>query len=111
MIGPQSPDTDSLADRHPLASHARGVRRAQQVIQAQDYPGIKPPNIKYMVSLETGPGTLVKRAATLVLVYWPRKEVFDHSLDKIIIYCRIREEMAQLADIVKCPTYTSRSGT
>jgi hypothetical protein len=69
------------------------------------------PNIKYMVSLETGPGTLVERAANLVRAYWPKKEIFDHSRDKIIIYCRTREEVAQLADILDCPTYTSRSGT
>jgi hypothetical protein len=27
------------------------------------------PNIKYMVSLETGPGTLIERATNLVQVY------------------------------------------
>ena len=65
-------------------------------------------NIKYMVSLETGPGALVERAADLVQAYWPKQEIFDHSRDKII---RTREEVAQLADILKCPLYTSRSGT
>jgi hypothetical protein len=69
------------------------------------------PNIKYMVSLETGPGMLVERAADLVRAYWPKKEIFNHSQDKIIIYCRTREEVAQLADNLGCPTYTSRSGT
>jgi hypothetical protein len=44
-------------------------------------------NIKYMVSRETGPGALIKRAANLVQVYWPKQEIFDHSWDKIIIYC------------------------
>ncbi|KAH7396081.1 hypothetical protein BKA64DRAFT_695677 [Cadophora sp. MPI-SDFR-AT-0126] len=51
-------------------------------------------NIKYIVSLETGPGALVERAA-----------------DLIIIYCRTREEVVQLADILKYPLYTLRSGT
>jgi superfamily II DNA helicase RecQ len=69
------------------------------------------PNIKYMVSLEAGPGALVERAADLVQAYWPKQEIFDYSRDKIIIYCRTREEVAQLADILKCPLYTSRSGT
>jgi hypothetical protein len=69
------------------------------------------PNIKYMVSLETGPGALIERAANLVQAYWPKQEIFDHSRDKIIIYCRTREEVAQLADILKCPLYTSKSGT
>ncbi|PVH67521.1 hypothetical protein DL98DRAFT_543071 [Cadophora sp. DSE1049] len=48
------------------------------------------PTIKYMVSLETGPGALVERVA-VVQAYWPRQEIFDHSRDKIIIYCRTRE--------------------
>ena len=68
-------------------------------------------NIKYMVSRETGPGALIERAANLVQAYWPKQEIFDHSRDKIIIYCRTREEVAQLADILKCPSYTSKSGT
>jgi hypothetical protein len=68
-------------------------------------------NTKYTVSLETGPGPLVERAAAWVQAYWPRKEIFDHSRDKIIVYCRTREEVAQLAGLLGCPTYTSRSGT
>jgi len=68
------------------------------------------PNIKYMVSFETGPGPLIERAANLVQACWPRQEIFDHSRDKIIIYCRTREEVAQLADILQCPSYTSESG-
>jgi hypothetical protein len=69
------------------------------------------PNIKYMVSLETGPGTLIEMAANLVRAYWPRKEVFDHSRDKIIIYCRTREQVALLAELLQCPSYTSGSGS
>ena len=69
------------------------------------------PNIKYMINLETGPGTLIERAATLVRAYWPKTEVFDHSRDKIIIYCQTRAEVAMLADILGCPSYTSESGS
>jgi superfamily II DNA helicase RecQ len=58
------------------------------------------PNIKYMVSFEAGPRALIERAASLVQAYWPKQEIFDHSRDKIIIYCRTREEVAQLADIL-----------
>ena len=64
-----------------------------------------------MVSLETGPGTLVERAANLVQVYWPKKEVFDHSRDKILIYCRTREHVALLTELLQCPSYTSESGS
>ena len=68
-------------------------------------------NIKYIVSLETGPGALIERAANLIQAYWLKQEIFDYSRDKIIIYCRTREEVAQLADILKCPLYISKSGT
>ena len=64
-----------------------------------------------MVSLETGSSTLIEKAANLVQVYWPRREIFDHSRDKIIIYCRTRKEVATLADILDCPSYTSESGS
>jgi superfamily II DNA helicase RecQ len=69
------------------------------------------PNIKYMVSLETGLGTLAEKAANLVREYWPKREIFDPSQDKIIIYCRTRKEAAMLADVLKCPSYTSESGS
>jgi superfamily II DNA helicase RecQ len=68
------------------------------------------PNIKYMVSSETGPGALIERAANLVQAYWPKPEVFNHSRDKIIIYYRTREEVALLTDLLQCPSYTSKSG-
>ncbi|PQE10617.1 hypothetical protein CJF32_00009743 [Rutstroemia sp. NJR-2017a WRK4] len=69
------------------------------------------PNIKYIVSCETRPGILVERAAALVRSYWPQREIFDYSRDKIIIYCRTREEVAQLAELLAYPTYMSISGT
>ena len=69
------------------------------------------PNIKYIVSLETGPSALIERAANLIQAYWPKQEIFDYSRDKIIIYYRIREEVAQFADILKYPLYMSKSGT
>lgn len=69
------------------------------------------PNIKYIVSLETGTGTLIERAASLVREFWPRQEIFDHAQDKIIIYCRSREEVNELATMIQCPSYTSESGT
>lgn len=68
------------------------------------------PNIKYLVSYETGPGSLVEKAAGLIQSFWPRLEIFDHSRDKIIIYCRMREEVGELAALLGCPSYTSKSG-
>ena len=38
-------------------------------------------NIKYAVSRQTGPGTLVQKAATLAKICWRREEVFNSSQD------------------------------
>jgi superfamily II DNA helicase RecQ len=53
----------------------------------------------------------IKRAANLVRVCWPKREIFDYSRDKIIVYCRTRKEVARLADVFKYSIYTSKSGT
>jgi superfamily II DNA helicase RecQ len=45
------------------------------------------PNLKYMISRHTGATTLVEVAAKLVQTYWPRKQIFNHARDKIVIYC------------------------
>jgi superfamily II DNA helicase RecQ len=68
-------------------------------------------NIKYMVGLETGLVTLAEKAANLVRVYWPRREFSDDPKDKIIIYCQTRAEVAVLADMLECPSYTSELGS
>ena len=69
------------------------------------------PNIRYVVTREKGAGTLVEKAACLVQSCWPREDLFDHGQDKIILYCRTREDVAQLANLLGCPSYTSKSGT
>jgi superfamily II DNA helicase RecQ len=53
-------------------------------------------NIKYTVSRQTGPGTLIQKAATLAKICWQREEVFNSSQDKIIIYCQTREAASEL---------------
>lgn len=58
------------------------------------------PNIKYIVNFETGPSVLIERAANLVQVYWLKQEIFDHSRDKIIVYCRTRKEVALFAELL-----------
>ncbi|KAE8448570.1 hypothetical protein EG329_008995 [Mollisiaceae sp. DMI_Dod_QoI] len=68
-------------------------------------------NIKYIINRETGLGTLIKKAANLVRAYWPRKEIFNHAQDKIILYYRTRDEVALLANTLRCPSYTSKSGS
>ena len=69
------------------------------------------PNIKYNISYEVGPDTLVERAVKLIRSVWPRRKIFDHSRDKIIIYCRTRDKVETLASLLGCPSYTSRSGS
>jgi superfamily II DNA helicase RecQ len=64
-----------------------------------------------MVSLEARSGTLIERAANLVWVSWPKQEFFDHSRDKIIIYCRSQDEVHELANLLQCPSYTAKSRT
>jgi superfamily II DNA helicase RecQ len=72
------------------------------------------PNIKYMVSRETGPGTLGERAASLVRAYFrqlaPERKPRpcpgqDHH------YCQTRTAVSLLAESLGCPSYTSESGT
>jgi superfamily II DNA helicase RecQ len=69
------------------------------------------PNIRYVVTREKGAGTLVEKAARLVQSCWPRKDLFNHRQDKIILYCRTRDEAGQLADLLGCLSYTSKSGS
>ena len=54
---------------------------------------------------------LIEKAANLVRAYWPRKEIFEYARDKIILYCRTRDEVALLTNTLGCPSYTSRSGS
>jgi Lhr-like helicase len=68
-------------------------------------------NIKYLVSPEDGQGSLLQKAADLVRRFWPSTNIFDHSRDKIIIYCRTRDEVDELQEILQCPAYTSKSGS
>src|SRR5277367_3694867 len=69
------------------------------------------PNIQYLVSSETGAGSLVQKAADLIRSSWPRGDIFDHGQDKIIVYCRRRDEVRELGELLECPTYTSESGS
>ncbi|KAF8848457.1 hypothetical protein BDZ45DRAFT_709264 [Acephala macrosclerotiorum] len=55
-------------------------------------------NIKYMVSFEIGSSALIERTTNLMQ-------------DKIIVYCRTREKVALLVELLQCPSYTSKSGS
>jgi superfamily II DNA helicase RecQ len=70
------------------------------------------PNIFYMVrKVDTQKGSLLEQTATKVRDAWNVSNLFDHSRDKIIIYVRMRDEAMQLASILSCESYTSKSGT
>jgi superfamily II DNA helicase RecQ len=112
LVCPADQDADRLADvTLPPVMEEEFIEQNKLVRPRIIRESTNRPNTKYMVSLEAGPSMLVERAADLVRAYWPKKEIFDYSQDKIIIYCRTREGVVQLADILDCPTYTSRSGT
>ena len=71
------------------------------------------PNIQYMINMVDAEGThtLIEKAAQLVRICWPRKDVFDHARDKIIVYCRTRDEVRELQELLECPAFTSESGS
>jgi Lhr-like helicase len=69
------------------------------------------PNIQYMVRTIQGKGTLVEKAATFVPSCWAKQMQFDAAKDKVIVYCRTRQEAISLAELLGCDTYTSASGT
>ena len=68
------------------------------------------PNIRYLVSLEAGPGSLIEKAAGLMFSFWSQWDIFDPSCDKAIIYCRTCAEVSELAALIGCSAYTSRCG-
>jgi len=69
------------------------------------------PNIRYMISLMDAEGSLPEKAAVVVRHCWPRKDIFNHARDKIIIYCQTLDDVRELQGILKCPAFTSESGT
>jgi superfamily II DNA helicase RecQ len=70
------------------------------------------PNIFYIVrKANSQKGSLLEQTAAEVRDAWNVSNLFDHSRDKIIIYVRMRDEAIQLAGILSCESYTSKSGT
>ncbi|KAL5611020.1 hypothetical protein FOBRF1_007137 [Fusarium oxysporum] len=54
------------------------------------------PNIRYIVQQERGLGNLY---------------LFKSERDRVIIYCPTKDLVAELADMLGCPSYTAESGT
>ncbi|TXB97976.1 hypothetical protein FocTR4_00016852 [Fusarium oxysporum f. sp. cubense] len=54
------------------------------------------PNIRYIVQQERGLGNLY---------------LFKSEQDRVIIYCPTKDLVAELADMLGCPSYTAESGT
>ncbi|WKT54183.1 Helicase superfamily 1/2, ATP-binding domain [Fusarium oxysporum f. sp. vasinfectum] len=70
------------------------------------------PNIRYIMRREYGPGSLCKRAVRLMQSCLTRTDLFfERGRDKVIIYCLTKELMAELAEMLSCPSYTADSGT
>ncbi|KAL5611084.1 hypothetical protein FOBRF1_007201 [Fusarium oxysporum] len=69
------------------------------------------PNIRYIVQQERGLGNLCEQAACLVQSCWTRTDLFKSERDRVIIYCPTKDLVAELADMLGCPSYTAESGT
>ncbi|RBA14537.1 hypothetical protein FPRO05_03329 [Fusarium proliferatum] len=69
------------------------------------------PNIRYIVRREPGLGNLCEQAACLVRSCWTRTDLFKSEQDRVIIYCPTKDLVAELADMLGCPSYTAESGT
>jgi superfamily II DNA or RNA helicase len=69
------------------------------------------PNIRYIVRRERGPGSMLERATRLVQSCWERTDLFQSERDRVIVYCPTKELVAELADMLGCPSYTADSGT
>ncbi|KAG6980357.1 ATP-dependent DNA helicase tlh2 [Fusarium oxysporum f. sp. conglutinans] len=69
------------------------------------------PNIRYIVQQERGVGNLCERAACLVQSCWTRTDLFKSERDRVIVYCPTKDLVADLADLLGCPSYTADSGT
>ena len=69
------------------------------------------PNIRYIVRREKKAGLLKERAARLVRLRRDRTDLFRYGRERIILYCRIKEFVAEFADLLNCPSYTADSGT
>lgn len=69
------------------------------------------PNIRYIIRRERELGSLCERATRLVQTCWDRTDLFESERDRIILYCQTKELVAELADMLDCPSYTADSGT
>jgi superfamily II DNA helicase RecQ len=70
------------------------------------------PNIFYMVQkTDSQKGSLLEQSASEGCDAWNVSNLFDHSRDKIIIYTLTQDEAMQLAGVLSCEAYTSKSGT
>jgi hypothetical protein len=56
-------------------------------------------------------GNLLKQSASEAREAWESSDLFDYTRDKIIVYVRTRDEAVQLASMLSCETYASKSGT
>ncbi len=68
------------------------------------------PNIQYHVW--RAKGTVNERAVQLERVAWrERTDLFRHERERMILYCPTKKLVAELAELIGCPSYTADSGT
>jgi superfamily II DNA helicase RecQ len=69
-------------------------------------------NIFYIVrKVDAYNGSLLKQAASEAEQAWIELGFFDHTCDKIILYVRTCQEADDLAELLGCSSYTSKSRT
>lgn len=70
------------------------------------------PNISYTVrKAQTGRGSLLEQAAWEAQAMIARRNSFDRTRDKIVLYVRTRDEADDLAALIRCEVYTAKMGT
>ncbi|KAG8673877.1 hypothetical protein FPOAC1_007196 [Fusarium poae] len=131
VVSAEAACTEAFLDMSQLAWHVRQIR-TQTVWLTATLPPIyqelffehnklvRPhivrestnrPNIRYIVQQERGLGNLCEQAACLAQSCWTRTDLFKSERDRVIIYCPTKDLVAELADMLGCPSYTAESGT
>ncbi|KUJ19614.1 uncharacterized protein LY89DRAFT_640751, partial [Mollisia scopiformis] len=68
-------------------------------------------NLFYIVQRATRLGTLLEEGARRARDAWENSRLLDRARDKIILYVRIKEDAATLAELLCCSQYIADVGT
>lgn len=68
-------------------------------------------NILYEVRAIDEQGNLFTEAAQLIRTAWSKTAIFNHTRDRVIVYCQTLDEVREFQEAFQCRAYTSKSGT